>query len=217
MSMFIMDGKTFIKTFINEDPDKVLETQFVIVSSTIRKLGKARWDKQVINSNNLLYPSQALIMEYDEYKGNVNYQNEYWNQLDSAKPLFATLIKYVIESNYTVVFLCGKKEMKYDYLNLIKRYLYQEFGFYVYDYKKLKNGKEEPKSYNESEVLKKCKKILKKSRKEKREMMLSTERGRKEYFSNMTKKELREELKNLGLYEPSMDKSEMRDMLETFA
>ena len=48
-------------------------------------------------------------------------------------------------------------------------------------------------------------------------MMLSTERGRKEYFANMTKKELREELKNLGLYEPSMDKSEMRDMLETFA
>lgn len=217
MSMFIVDGKTFIKKFIKENPEKVLSTQFVIVSSTIRKLGKARWDKQVINSNTLLYPPQNLIMEYDDYKHDEEYKREYFNYLDRAKPLLATLIKYVIESDYTVVFLCGKKEMKYNYLNLIRKYIKSEFGFHVYNYEKVKKGKEKPSQINESHTLKLCNKILKQAKNDKKHNMLQTERGRKEYFSKMSKKELKKELKKMGLYDPSMDKEELIDMLETFA
>lgn len=211
-----MNGKTFLTTYIKEDPKKVLKTQFVIVSSTIRKLGKKCWDKQIINANSNLYPSQQLIMEYDNYKHNKNYEAEYYNQLDNSKPLLATLIKYVIDDNYTVVFLCGKKESKYNYLNLIKKYVWNEFGFHIYDYKKFKEGKERIVQVNNYDVGRKCDKILKKAAKQKKERMLSTESGRKQYFSSMSKKDLKKELKKRDLYYPDMSKSEMLDMLETF-
>ena len=52
MSIYFMNGKTFLEEYIKENPRKVLKTQFVIVSSTIRKTGK--YENQVINMNNLL-------------------------------------------------------------------------------------------------------------------------------------------------------------------
>lgn len=216
MAIFIMNGKTFLTTYIKEDPKKVLKTQFVIVSSTIRKLGKKSWDKQIINANGSLYPSQSLIMEYDDYKHDKNYEVEYYNQLDNSKPLLATLIKYVVDDNYTVVILCGKKESKYNYLNLIKKYVWDEFGFPIYDYKRFKEGKERIVQVDNYEVTRRCNKVLKKAAKRKKEKMLSTENGRKQYFSSMGKDELKKELKKRDLYYPNMTKSEMIDMLETF-
>lgn len=212
-----MNGKTFLTTYIKEDPKKVLKTQFVIVSSTIRKLGKKCWDKQIINANNSLYPLQSLIMEYDDYKHDKNYEANYYDQLDSAKPLLATLIKYVIDDNYTIVFLCGKKESKYNYLNLIKKYVWDEFGFHIYDYKKFKEGNEHVVQIDTYEVAHRCDKVLKKAAKCKREKMLSTEHGRKQYYSSMSKDELKKELKKRDLYYSGMSKDEMIDMLETFS
>lgn len=216
MAIFIMNGKTFLTTYIKEDPKKVLKTQFVIVSSTIRKLGKKCWDRQIINANANLYPSQSLIMEYDDYKHDKNYEAEYYNQLDNSRALLATLIKYVVDENYTVVILCGKKESKYNYLNLIKKYVLDEFGFPIYDYKKFKEGKERIVQVDNYEITHRCNKVLKKAAKRKKEKMLSTEKGRKQYFSSMSKSELKKELKKRDLYYPDMSKSEMIDMLETF-
>lgn len=214
MAMYYMNGDTFLKQYVNEDPKKVLDTQFVLISSTIRKNGK--YGKQIINANNNLYPSMELIMDYDDYKHNENYREEYFLQLESNKPLFATLIKYVIEEGYTIVFLCGKREKKYNYLKMIQEFIKEEFHFHIYDYKKYKEGKEKIIKYEPSEVLHICDKILKKAEKAKKKKMMSTEKGRKEIISSMTKKELKKELKSRDLYIDGMSRYEMEDMLNTF-
>ena len=62
MSIFYMNGKTFIKDFVkNETPDSVLGSQYVLVSNHIRKQGK--YEDQVITQLELL-PNQRLILDY---------------------------------------------------------------------------------------------------------------------------------------------------------
>ena len=154
MSMYFLDGKTFLKEYIKEDPKIVMRTQFVLVSSTIRKGG--RYEKQVINANNLLFPSQDIIMEYKDYKINKHYHDAYIEQLEENAAFLAHLIKSTIEDNLTIVFLCGEKEKKYYYLKLIRDFVAKEFGYQIIDYKKLKKGKEKIYDFDKPKVLKRC-------------------------------------------------------------
>lgn len=214
MAMYFMNGKTFLKEYIKENPRKVLKTQFIIVSSTIRKTGK--YEKQVMNYNNFMYPSMDLICDYDDYKNDPEYHQGYMNQLDDCKPTFATLIKYVIENNSTIVFLCSYTEKKYYYLNLIQKYVKEEFGFPIYNYKKIKEGKARIEKYDEDGVVCLCNEILKNAAEEQMNKRMSSDVGRKEIISSMTKDEMKKELKKRDLYVKGMEKSEMRDMLLTF-
>ena len=212
MSIYFMDGKTFITKYINEDPRKVLRTQFVIVSSTIRKTGK--YEKQVINANGSLYPPPELLVDYDNYKKNEDYQMRYKEFIRESNPLLATLVKYSIEDDVNIVFLCSEKEKKYQYLKLISAYVLDEFGYPMYNYKKMISGKAKKQKYDEAYVLSRCDKILKKAKKHKKERMLSTESGRKEYFGKMSKKEMKKKLQKLGLYDKKLTSSEMRELLD---
>lgn len=215
MAMYFMDGETFLKQYIKEDPRKVLRTQFVIVSSTIRKCG--RYDnKNVINANNMLMPGDQLIIDYDDYKHDKNYRDAYFESLDEHKAFLSTLIKYAIEENYTIVFLCGKREKKYNYLKLLQKYVDEIFEYHIYDYKKYKDGKESVREFNPSYVLHICDKEIKKTAKRRKENMLKNKDGRKKLFSSMSKKELKKELKKRDLYVPDLTKNEMIDMLDTF-
>lgn len=214
MAMYFMHGKTFLHKYIEEDPTIVMKTQYVLVSSTIRKGGK--YEKQVINANNMLYPSQVLIMDYDNWKKNDNYKEEYLDQIKEYDGFFATLIKYAIEENGTIVFLCGEREKKYYYFPLIQKFVKEKFGYHIYDYKKYKEGKEKIVDYDRTEVLRICDKTLKKVAKKQKEKKMSTEKGRKEIIKNMNKKTLIKELKKRDLYYDGMTKSEMRETLETF-
>ena len=85
--IYIMDGKTFLKMYIKENPSKVLKTQFIIVSSNIKHTGK--YKKQVLNCNGQLYPSQALIMDYEDYD-HPEYVNGYYEQLEEYLPLLGS-------------------------------------------------------------------------------------------------------------------------------
>lgn len=209
-----MNGKTFLKEYINENPRRVLKTQFVIVSSTIRKTGK--YEDQVINMNSLMYPSMELIYDHDDYKNNSDYQYGYFSQLDECKPSFATLIKYAIEENGTIVFLCGHSERKYYYLNLIQKYVMEVFDFPIYDYKKFKDGKIKIKKYNIDNVIDKCNEVLKSAAESQKENEMRTKRGRDNIILNMRKDDMKKELKKRDLYVKGMSKSEMIDMLQTF-
>ena len=71
MAIYFMHGKTFLKNYIHEDLDIVAKTQYIMVSSTLRKTGK--YEKQVINANNAFYPSIRLILDYSDYKHNDEY------------------------------------------------------------------------------------------------------------------------------------------------
>ena len=211
MSIFFMSGKPFINEYLDENPNKILRTQFVIVSSIIRKTGK--YEKQIINANHALYPPQELLLDYDDYKKNEEYHAKYKEFLKDSNPLLATLIKYAIEEDSLIVFLCSEKEKKYHYLKLIHDYILEEFGYEIYDYKKLKSGKLKIKKCNESEVLEKCKKVIKKAKKHQKENMLSTEHGRETYFGNMSKKKVIKKLKKNNLYDETMSSSDMRELL----
>lgn len=214
MSMYFLDGETFLKEYIKEDPKIVMRTQFILVSSTIRKGG--RYDKQVINANNILYPDQQLIMDYTDYKVNKHYKEAYLEQIEENKAFLAHLIKSTIEDDLTLVFLCGKKEKKYCYLKLIRDFVENEFGYQIIDYKKLKKGKEKIYDFDKAKVIKRCNKTLDAAKKEQREKQLSTERGREQLIKSMSKKEMKKELKEHGLYHDGMTKGEMRDMLDVF-
>lgn len=207
--MLIMDGKSFIKHYIKENPNKVLKTQYVIVSSTIRKTG--RYEKQVINGNNILYPSTDLIIDTDDYKNDITYKKRYFSQLEKSIGFIATLIKYSIEEDYTIVFLCGNKEKKYKYLDLMRDFIFDRFHYEVYKYKdKIPKDKN---AYKE-EVSKQCNKILKQQKKENEKKLMTTERGRQTLTKNMDKKALKKMLKKANLYVDGMSMSEMREMFE---
>lgn len=209
-----MNGKTFLSTYINEDPKKVLDTQYVLVSSMIRKSG--RYENQVVNAATALYPSERLIIDYSDYT-DPDYCNQYMEQLKrDAKPFLASLISYVLDNDATVVFLCSEKEWKRRYLKLIRKFVKEEFGFHIYDYKKVKSGKEKTVEIDESAVYDRCQHILKKAQKEQKERMLSSNKGREKYFKELSKSDLKKELKKRGVYIEGMDKSEMIETLDAF-
>lgn len=163
--MYFMDGKTFLKKYIaTTDPKKILKTQFVIVSSFIRKT-PGTFEKQIINANNILYPSQRLIIDYSDYSNNDEYIKEYRKSLKEHKAFFATFIKYDLEEKHTgdIVFLCSYTERKYYYLNIISEYVYDVFGYRIFNYNKIKGNKCKDIEY----TLNKCNKILKKKSKKK--------------------------------------------------
>ena len=56
------------------------------------------------------YYYKPIKDSYDDYKKNEEYKEEYIKRISEYNPFFATLIKYVLEENNTIVFLCGEKE-----------------------------------------------------------------------------------------------------------
>ena len=213
MGIYIMDGETLVKTYINEEPKKIKDTQYVLISNSIRKNGK--YKDQVVNANNILLPKQDLILDYDDYTS-PSYQNAYREYINERKPFLATLIKYAIEEDGIVILLCSKREKKYLYLDMLKEFIEDEFDYPVYNYKKYKKGKEKYRDIDYDDVIKKCNKVLKKAKKDEIDKKLSTERGREEYFNSLSKSELKKELKKMDLYQKGMSKSEMIDMLDAF-
>ena len=213
MGIYILDGETLVKTYINEEPKKIKDTQYVLISNSIRKNGK--YKDQVVNANNILLPKQDLILDYDDYTS-PSYQNAYREYINERKPFLATLIKYAIEEDGIVILLCSKREKKYLYLDMLKEFIEDEFDYPVYNYKKYKKGKEKYRDIDYDDVIKKCNKVLKKAKKDEIDKKLSTERGREEYFNSLSKSELKKELKKMDLYQKGMSKSEMIDMLDAF-
>lgn len=219
--IYFMDGKTFIKDFVRKHSSLAKKAKYVIVSSTIRKIGK--YEDSVINMNNALFPSNELIMDYADYKHNEEYADKYMEQLEDSKAFFATLIMYDIKLNkdknkHNVIFLCGNKERKYFYFNLIQKYVEDEFGYHIVDYRKFIKKKKDykfPKLRRTKDILATCKKIRKKKKAEQQSKLIQSENGRMKLLKEMTKKKLRKELKKRDLYINGMSKGDMIDMLKT--
>ena len=215
MAIYIMNGKTFKKTFLKENPKKILDAQYVLVSSRIRRNGSSE-RRNIINMSKQLMPSDCILadwrMDSDEYY----FQDQYSKQVKGNLALLAIIVKGVIEEKYTVVFLCSKNEWKLKYLQFIANAIENYFGYPVYNYKKLKEGKIKSKSYNKDFVISQCDKYIAKERKKRRKKLMSTKRGRKTLVNDMSKDEMIRELKRLGLYTSDMTKKEMKDLLDYF-
>ena len=213
MPMYIMNGETFLKKYISEDPDTVLDTQYIIVSSSIRKSG--RYEKQIINANSPLYPPEMLFIDYEDYK-EFEYVKAVEDVFDESLPFLATLISYAIDEESNIVFICAKREWQYRYLQILKDFILNRFEYHIYDYKKIKSGKEKIVEDDESLVSDICNKILKKAKKERDKKLLSTDMGRHKYIEDMDKIQMIKKLKKMNLYVKGMNKKEMKETLDVF-
>ena len=207
-----MNGKTFQKTFLNENPSAILKTQFILVSSRIRKNGK---HENVISCNQLL-PDKRILADYRNELDPNYFIKEYRKQLERNKLLLAILIKAVLEENFTIVFLCSELEWKLKYMRELAEYVEETFQYPLYDYKKYKEGKQAIIPFDSDHVLKTCDKIIETERKEQRRKDMKTPAGRQNIVNNMSKDEMIDELKRMHLYAKGMTKKEMREMLELF-
>ena len=212
MSIYYMNGKTFQKTFLNENPSAILKTQFILVSSRIRKNGK---HENVMSCNQLL-PDKRIMADYRNELDPDYFIKEYRKQLDRHKLLLAIIIKGVIEENFTIVFLCSELEWKLKYMKELVSFVEEQFQYPIYDYKKYKEGKQSIVPFDSDYVVRTCNKIIEHERKEQRRKDMKTPAGRQNIVDNMAKDEMIDELKKMHLYVKGMTKKEMREMLELF-
>jgi len=213
MSIFYMNGKTFIKDFVkNETPESVLGSQYVLVSNHIRKQGK--YEDQVITQLELL-PNQRLILDYEDYDEEYEYISGYKEQIErNAIGFLATIIKYAVEDGMTIIMLCSKTEWQYKFFPILKEFVEEKFEYPIYDYKKFKNGKDGPYSFDPDEVIKTCDEILKDLKESQRRKTLSNYQTRMAWIKSLKKKDLKKELKKIGYWDPCMDREEMEETLD---
>ena len=87
-----MNGKTFKKTFLKENPKKILDAQYVLVSSRIRRNGSSE-RRNIINMSKQLMPSDFILadwrMDSDEYY----FQDQYSKQVKGNLALLAIIVR----------------------------------------------------------------------------------------------------------------------------
>lgn len=213
MAIYIMDSKTLLKDFVNQNPKMVLKTQYVIVSQSIKRRGRY---KNIIIGNHL-YPDMSILTEYMDTEDKEIFEEDYMEELKQYDAFFATLIKGAIEERFTIVFLCSKTEAKdFGYLDILSKYVWKRFKFPVYDYKALSKGKSGSVKYNKESVIRTCNSALKKAKEKQLKDKMRSVAGRREILSDMSKKDMIKELKERDLYYKGMTKKDMKDALEVF-
>ena len=133
----------------------------------------------------------------------------------------ANLVNNAVKNNVTFIFLCSKSEWKVgsgrrNYMQIIADYVYEEFGYPMWDYKKYKLGKEKPVSYNKDEVIHRCKKIIKDDRINYLNKKMKTRKGRQELLKELSDKEMKQLLKSVDLYTKGMGRKEMKHLLKDY-
>ena len=133
-----MDSKVFQNEFLtNERDDDILEAQYVIISTRIRKKNR-KWEN-IINAQSMLYPDTFVYSSLDEE----TIMDRYYSQCGKAVAFLATLIKGSIEEGFNIIFISTKKELKvFNYLSLLSTFIWLEFKYPVYNYSTDINGEE---------------------------------------------------------------------------
>lgn len=196
--IFYMGGKGFLKHYINEKPKKVLRTQYVIVSSSIRKT--KRYEEQIIIANKYLYPIIPLITDYDNYDTNLEYQNFYKEYVAENFWFLAKVVQCAIKYDFDIVFLTSEKERKYYWFEIISELVLDRLGYPIIDYDDWRKGRVKDEFlYDPDEVLRLCKKEEKVAKEENYERIMNNEKLRSQYFAEMPKKRLLQELEKYGI------------------
>lgn len=155
--LYYMDSKVFNKYFLNNESDKdILDCQYVLVSYRIRS-GNSRENICVYNA---LYPeSSVLVADNTDL-----FKELYYKQLKAFRNNLAILIKGSIKNRYNIIFMCSKNENKIGYLKVLSDYVYDTFGYPMYDYKDYIKCRCDIIDFNKDKVLKKCNKFIKKDK-----------------------------------------------------
>ena len=209
-----MDSKTFRNEFlVNEKDNDILKYQYVIISNRIY-IKDRKWTN-IISYTSKLYPDNTVMCNVNKH----DTEDAYREQLDKARVTLAILVCGCIEEGMDIILMCNPQEMKWGFMTWIAEYIYDTFGYPVYDYTLYANDEHRKLKYDKHEVLKKCKKIIKKDKKIKMMKNAETEKGREnnlKIFSKFDKKAMKKELKSRGLYVKGMSKSEMIDTYEVY-
>lgn len=202
-----------LNTFLNHESDNdILKAQYVIISSKIR----VRKPKDnIIQAKNILFPDANVCakLTYEDM------ETEYFKQLEQNRAFLATLIKGSIDEKFNIIFLCTKNEGKLKYLEMLAKFIYIQYGYPVYEYEKYVAGISKLLKYNKKKVLKQVEKELHEAKVKAHHKAKGSQNGRKTIMSEykqMSKKDLKQLVKDKGLYQKGMDKAEMLDTLEVF-
>lgn len=216
MGMWFMNSKTFLDVFIREeDPRRVLTTQYVLISSRIKKTGE---NSNVISLHKL-FPDSMILADYRADDPDY-FKEEYKKQLRENMVTLAALVQTAVENiTMPIVFLCTKKESKIGYLKILAEVIYEEFGYLVVDYiryKKKKKPKASQVPDSLEEVKQRCEEVLIEESEKKKKELLSTPEGRRRYVKDMDKDELVKELRRYHFCVKNLRKSDMRELLLYF-
>ncbi len=158
--LYYTNSKDFIKLFLNNEKDKdILDCQYVLISYRIRSGGSM----DNVLAYNALYPNSDVMVERDKE----SFREAYYRQLKDYKSTLAILIKGSIEKKYNIIFICSKKENNVGYLGILADYIYEKFGYPVYEYSDYVNCKCDMVDFNKYKVLEKCERYIEKSKYEK--------------------------------------------------
>lgn len=203
--IYFLDTKTLVNVFTKEHTrEEILNAEFVIVSTRVY----SKNEKNVFNSN--LY-QEKLIFSLDGDDSERDYEIVRKGLMTNERivKFLIKLMTYVLIEKKTVILLCSTNEMKTGYLKLVSKVIENTFSYPIIDYK---NDRFKTFYYDPVVVAKRIKSMEKYLV----DNLLEDELNRKEAVKLMTKKEMKKELKKLGMYHKDMTKSEMKDMLKTF-
>lgn len=209
--IYYMDTKTFASTYLdNEDDQDILDAQYILVSTRIRTSNET---ETAINGY-LLFPHMEIL---DAWYNKIDIWAElYTEQLDSNIVFIATIIRGVIEKGYNVIFLNSHREKKnLDYLTFIANYIYDTFGYPVYNYKDYYKGKYKLIKYDKAKVYEKCVKIMEDGEEKGYLKGLHDPLNRDYTMKKLMKrpKYMKKLLKKNGLYTKGLSKEEMIDLM----
>lgn len=213
--LFVMHSETFFNYFLNnEDYEIIRDAQFIVVSNSIRK--RRSKEENIICLNHIIYPNSEVLS-----KGTFDDMHDaYEEQLkEEALPFLSTVIKGVIKKNYNVFFICSKKEWKLKYLKWLEEFIYDFFGFPVYNYLDYvcDSYYKSYDKYNKKQVLKRCNQIIDVQDERNFNRMLQTNSGKRQLlniYKNMNKKQLRKECELRGCsFMPDASKSDLLTVL----
>lgn len=216
MPIITMTSKTFLKKFVrNEKDDVILDASYLLASERIR-YGQACKDQ----CQKMFWPNAYTLMkmnaESSKLKYNAEYVDRYMEELDEIRAELAMILRMTLKKNLlTVIMTTSMEEDNLHLLKMIRQYYKKEFDYVVTDYDKTGSiPKEKSKDY--AYLIADCKSVMNKEYTNKIKKMMKTERGRREYYSSLSKKKLKRLLKKESLYLDGMSISEMVEMAMTF-
>ena len=124
------------------------------------------------------------------------------------------MIKKSIKKGKNFILICSDKEWKIPYLKWVSEFVYDYFEYPIYSYKNFVSIEKLP-DIDDDSILKRINKILEKTKRQNLDKMPSREKTR--LYKEMKTSSLKKILKEKGLYNKNMSRSEMLDMLDAFA
>lgn len=205
--LYYTNSKVYQNIFLRyENYQDILKCQYVLVSTRISSSGE---HENIVQAKNMLYPNPEVCSTLSDEK----FKDRYFEQLETNKAFFATLIKGSIEEKYNIVFMnTFKEEKSMKFLEYLSEFIFIHFGYPCYNYKYYSTGMISLIKYDKKEVLKLCNSYLK----EAKDNYNKDENNRMKEFKKMSKKKLRKLLKKDGLYMEGMTKEEMLESIKLF-